>query len=552
MSKGLIIGIISTVLIGGAAAAWYFFSGSEKHLKLVPSDAMVVVTVDWGSLAKKALAADFKSSQWYLDMEKEATTSGLTKEQIVMRDIMNNPSEVGVNVMSGVYFFVQSRGEDMHSAIVFDVNDPNKFEATVKKFDDELTVVLEKSYRYVNLGYDAVLAWNQEGGVIINNLTYSKRYEDIWSKPVMNEIFARTADKSITSNPEFAAFKSKGGDASFFVNGSAMAEGIGKQEGGMLSLSSTMPNNVEAYKNIFVTGVLNFNDGNVSFDSEIFGENPEFDKTMIFAEKGVSEQHLKLMSNKDVLAFVTLNVDMSKFMDYFKLIVGSDMDELLAQQGLTVEQLKQIFTGELSFALNGMEYKTPIIDPEYAMFYDGPIEPEMTPIFTFNFSSNDKAGFKNLFRKFMGDQGITETPQGVFQVRMPYMIGFDVAETPVGFAISNNDAFVASASQGGMSAPFAPAAELAQENAVAAYWNVNVNSYSQDFTDYMNRKGGEEYQAFSKYVEIFSEFKATGGKRKSHLEVNMATSDINSFTLMVKQFDEVYKMEKKGRDNVDF
>ena len=42
MSKGLIIGIISTVLIGGAAAAWYFFSGSEKHLKLVPADAMVV------------------------------------------------------------------------------------------------------------------------------------------------------------------------------------------------------------------------------------------------------------------------------------------------------------------------------------------------------------------------------------------------------------------------------------------------------------------------------------------------------------------------------
>jgi len=44
MSKGLIIGIISTVLIGGAAAAWYFFSGSEKHLKLVPADAVVVVT----------------------------------------------------------------------------------------------------------------------------------------------------------------------------------------------------------------------------------------------------------------------------------------------------------------------------------------------------------------------------------------------------------------------------------------------------------------------------------------------------------------------------
>ena len=70
---------------------------------------------------------------------KEATTTGLTKEQIVMRDIMNNPTDVGVNVMSGVYFFMQSRGEDTHSAFVFDVNEPNKFEATVKKF--ELTPV---------------------------------------------------------------------------------------------------------------------------------------------------------------------------------------------------------------------------------------------------------------------------------------------------------------------------------------------------------------------------------------------------------------------------
>ena len=552
MSKGLIIGIISTVLIGGAAAAWYFFSGSEKHLKLVPADAVVVVTVDWGSLAKKALAADFKSSQWYLDMEKDATTTGLTKEQIVMRDIMNNPTDVGVNVMSGVYFFMQSRGEDTHSAFVFDVNDPNKFEATVKKFDDQLTVVLEKSYRYVNIGYDAVLAWNQDGGIFITNMTYNKRYEDIWSKPIMNEVFARTADKSIISNPEFAAFKSKGGDASFFVNGSAMAEVIGKQEGGMMSLGSTMPNKGEAYKNIFITGTLNFNDGNIAFDSEILGENPEFEKTMIFADKGVSEEHLKMMSNKDVLAFVSMNVDIYKFMDYLKVFIGNDLDQALASQGLTVEKLKAMFSGELSFALNGMEYKAPIIDPEYAMFYDEAPQPEMTPIFTFNFSSNDKEGVKALFRKSMGENGYTETPQGVFQVRMPYMIAFDIAETPVGFAISNNDALVASIAQGGMSAPFAPAAELAKDNALAAYWNMNVNSYSQDFTDYMNRQGGRDYQAFSKYVEIFSEMKMKGGLRKSHMEMNMATADINSFTLMVKQFDEVYKLAKKDREDVDF
>jgi hypothetical protein len=552
MSKGLIIGIISTVLIGGAAAAWYFFSGSEKHLKLVPADAVVVVTVDWGSLAKKALAADFKNSQWFLDMEKEATTTGLTKEQIVMRDIMNNPTDVGVNVMSGVYFFMQSRGEDTHSAFVFDVNEPNKFEATVKKFDDQLTVVLEKNYRYVNVGYDAVLAWNQDGGIFIKNMTYDERYEDIWSKPIMNEVFARTADKSIIANPEFAAFKKKDGDASFFVNGSAMAEVIGKQEGGMMSLGSTMPNNGEAYKNIFITGTLNFNDGNIAFDSEIKGENPEFEKTMIFADKGVSEEHLKMMSNKDVLAFVSMNVDMYKLTDYLKVFIGNDIDEVLASQGLTVEKLKAMFSGELSFALNGMEYKTPIIDPEYAMFYEEEPEPEMTPIFTFNFSSNDKEGFKALFRKSVGENGYTETPQGVFQVRMPYMIAFDVAETPVGFAISNNDALVASIAQGGMSAPFAPAAELAKDNAIAAYWNMNVNSYSQDFTDYMNRQGGEEYKAFSKYVEIFSEMKMKGGLRKSHMEMNMATSDINSFTLMVKQFDEVYKLAKKDREDVDF
>jgi len=536
----------------GAAAAWYFFSGSEKHLKLVPADAVVVVTVDWGSLAKKALAADFKNSQWFLDMEKEATTTGLTKEQIVMRDIMNNPTDVGVNVMSGVYFFMQSRGEDTHSAFVFDVNEPNKFEATVKKFDDQLTVVLEKNYRYVNVGYDAVLAWNQDGGIFIKNMTYNERYEDIWSKPIMNEVFARTADKSIIANPEFAAFKKKDGDASFFVNGSALAEVIGKQEGGMMSLGSTMPNTGEAYKNIFITGTLNFNDGNIAFDSEILGENPEFEKTMIFADKGVSEEHLKMMSNKDVLAFVSMNVDMYKLMDYLKVFIGNDIDEVLASQGLTVEKLKAMFSGELSFALNGMEYKTPIIDPEYAMFYDEEPEPEMTPIFTFNFSSNDKEGFKTLFRKSFGSNAYTETPQGVFQVRMPYMIAFDVAETPVGFAISNNDALVASIAQGGMSAPFAPAAELAKDNALAAYWNMNVNSYSQDFTDYMNRQGGRDYQAFSKYVEIFSEMKMKGGLRKSHMEMNMATADINSFTLMVKQFDEVYKMAKKDREDVDF
>jgi hypothetical protein len=367
----------------------------------------------------------------------------------------------------------------------------------------------------------------------------------------MNEIFARTEDKCITSNPEFAAFKKKGGDASFFVNGSAVAEALSKQENGMM-MTSALPNSIEAYKNIYMMGALNFNDGNISFDSEILGENPEFDKSMVFAENGLSEQHLKLMSNKDVLAFVSLHVDMDKFIEYLKPVLGNDIDQILAQQGLTIGQVKAIFSGEISVALNGMEFKKPIIDPEYAIFYEEEPEAEMTPIFTFNFSSNDKEGFKTLFRKLMGPNAYTETPQGLFQVRMPYMIAFDVAETPVGFAISNNDALIASVAQGGMSAPFAPAAELALKNPAAAYWNINVNSYSQDFKEYMKREEGMDYQLFSKYVEIFTELKSTGNKRTSHVEVNMASADVNSFTLMVKQFDEVYKMSKKDREDVDF
>lgn len=550
MSKGLIATIIAAVLGLGAVAAWYFFRGNDEHLRLIPKDAIVVASLELPTIAKRFDDADYKNSSWYKEFEERAQNVGLTGEQIAMRFMLKNPTETGLNVMSDVFYFMAADGKDLYHTLVFDVDDSNEFEKLVKMFDSEITINLETNYRWGSLDSRTVIAWNKEGGVIMNNANYRNRFEDTWSKPALAKVFGRVEENSILANDQFQRLRDTAGELAVYFNGNAMSqlEEMGSREFGSLGLLAQL----DKLKDVAVFGSLHFNKGEILLNYAVESNNKEFDDAVVISDKPISADHVKLMTDDRLLAFFSMSMDFGKLIDN---VLKQEPDaqaqfyQLLAEQGLTFEEFKLMFTGELSIALNSVEYRQPVrFNDIYLEGFESQMQPEMVPVFVVNFSSGNKEAIKKVLRKNVAEEGVmTEDEAGVFHFRSPFAIAFDIAETPIGFMISNNEKLIAKANGQGLNAN-ATALELAGAYPSAAYWNMDISSYSQDFNQFLEDEGGRDMKSMLTYMKIFKEMKMHGDKKNMESRVYMKDDGENSLTIIIKQIDVLYKEEMGEKD----
>ncbi|MFZ4784374.1 MAG: DUF4836 family protein [Flavobacteriales bacterium] len=550
MSKGLIATIIVGVLGLGATAAWFFFRGNDEHLRLIPKDAVVVATIELPTIAQRFNDADYKNSSWYKAFEERAQNVGLTGEQIAMRFMLRNPTETGLNVMSDVYYFMAIDGENLYNTLVFDVDDSNEFEKLVKMFDSEITIHLETNYRWGNMDSETVIAWNKEGGIIMNNANYRNRYEDNWSKDALTKVFGRTEENSILANDQFQRLRNTAGELAVYFNGTAASQlqELGSRQFGTIGMFAQL----DKMKDVSMFGSLHFNEGDIHFDFEVESNNKEYNESIAVSDKPISVEHIKLMTDERLLGFVSLSFDFGKIIDGIlkqEPDAQAEFNEMLASQGLTFDEFKSMFSGEVSLALNTVEYRQPVrFNDIYLEGFEGQPSPEMVPVFTLNFSSGNKEAIKKVLRKNVTKEGVmTEDENGVFHFRSPFAIAFDIAETPIGFMISNNDKLIAKANGQGLN-PNAIAQELAGAYPTAAYWNMDISSYSQDFNQFLEDEAGSEMESALTYMKIFKDMKMYGGANKMEFHIYMKDEEENSLATLIKQVDVLYKEENKDKE----
>ena len=134
MSKKLIGLIVGVVVLGvGTFIALRFFKGSDKHLILVPRNATFVMRFDVKSLADKIYAnGDIKQTKLYKELEKKSTDADA--ESKVIAQILRDPSSLGINVFSDVYYYMYNTKSVNYNAFVLDIKDLEDFNRTVLKF----------------------------------------------------------------------------------------------------------------------------------------------------------------------------------------------------------------------------------------------------------------------------------------------------------------------------------------------------------------------------------------------------------------------------------
>lgn len=162
--------------------AFFQLSKAQNLVQYVPSDAMVVMSVNLDQLNKKVSLDKLKQFDFYQGMLKELRTDGETEaEKAYVKKFLESPSDIGFNMLQPFHFFMQMEGDFTYYAVVMKMGDQSKYEAGLKEFKlDQFAPNLVDNGNYKFWSHaDEAFAWNDE---VILNIWADKTFNyDDWS-----------------------------------------------------------------------------------------------------------------------------------------------------------------------------------------------------------------------------------------------------------------------------------------------------------------------------------------------------------------------------------
>jgi hypothetical protein len=209
MSKKLIWIIVGVVVLGtGAFIAFRFFKGSNKHLILVPANATFVIRFDVKSIAEKIYAnGDIKQTKVYKQLEKKSSDSDA--ESKIIAQILKDPSSIGINMFSDVYYYMYNTKNVNYNAFVLDIKDLDDFNRTIAKFPHSKDKIVKgKEFNYLKMNSRSIMAWNNTGLLILNK-EYSWFYDESPNEKIEKTVkgfMTMSKESSILSDKDFMSY----------------------------------------------------------------------------------------------------------------------------------------------------------------------------------------------------------------------------------------------------------------------------------------------------------------------------------------------------------
>ncbi len=553
MKKGILITLLVAV-VGGSAALWYTFKGSDKHLTLIPKDAAIVVNVDFKSLATKMDFEKMKEFQWFKDAQQEMKEGDASSKR--MSEIMESPLSTGINFMSPIFYFNETIDQKMYNAVVFDIRSSSDFESTIAKADDKLKIEDGPNFKWVKFGPDGGLAWNSTGGMLfMNNRGYMDEGDEVEGIPeFVVSAFSRDKANSILSNDKFAEHMKGAKDISYFMNGSTYL----KMMSGYM-LGSGLMGGLSYMDNTYTSGYLEFQDGNIQFSSKVMSDNPEYAKIKDIMSASISADQLKNITDKDVYGAMALKLDMAKLWAMLNEIkvVKDAKPEMMQTLGVTESELESLLGGEFTFALTNFTKEADPMRVELTPEQLGAMEeyeryeyeymnrePDMMPMFTLSFSSGNKELVKKILNEKMVAQGELAFADGIYTTTSTGDFHGNLVETSTGFMFTNDKSVASKAMSGSLAAAPEKVTNLANSQCMAAYMNLSLNTYPDLVKTELAKNMGRSYTMFETYMQVFKEARLQQNTDKGTFDIELSEGSGNSLYRLMKQTDEVYKMTK--------
>ena len=585
MNNGIKIGL-AVLGVGAAGAAGYYFfkmSGGSAHLKYVPKESAFVAMVNPKSLWTKVDYPRLKKMKAYDEFKKMLEKDD---DLQIFNEIIEKPEESGLGLLSNMYMFGTMKNESMESGgMVMEVKNAEDFEKLVRKIDTKGGIEKDETYKHVVIDDEVILGWNKEAAVLLFNDD-----EDAVEKSLDN-VMVQQKDESILAEPKFDAFRKNSSDAGIWVNYGEIIKMVGSNE--VMDIAKDM-----GLEDAAMDVTLNFDNDKVVLKSEIaYSEENKDNQIDIFNEKGVSEEHLKTVSDDNVFGIVSASFNMKNLFEAMNK--NKDMRQGLVDMreslGLSKDDLMNLFTGEVTLSITDLAslfesqeeemmdlmdtaaaapaydpyssnqgnrsiYSTvqyyddgtyeqeiapdygysdegaydPYMDPEYMPMY----QPRPTPLpgMILSLSSKQPESIERIFKK----QELPKDADGLYALQMGGYTVYAVI-TKHGLTVTNNHETAKTlAKKREFKVPNGDYKEVVTSSSAAMFLDLDLSHYPKKVMSKMEENMGKsQYNSFKDKMKSFKSFVIASNVSKSEAMLNM-TEDKKQSSLMriIEMIDE--------------
>ncbi len=553
MKKRILIILLVLVAVLGFAYWWFLKRDKTDHLTSVPKDAAIVFSANLLSLAEKANIEGLKKLLIYKQYE---VLTGINKEMGHIKDIIDHPISAGFDPAAEPALFVNKVGNATQMGVSFRILSESAFEATIRKLmelDESEKVKQEDGIKYLSLKNDEqTIAWKGNKGLLLVMSNLTNQWEDEETEPekelpvaqVALNLMKQTEDNSILANTDFADFRKKEHDVNMFINYEKYMQMYAGFNTIWLPGMPDLSKLDDLYKDMNAGTRIVFANSQISIVSELYFATKLAEDKMKILGRGISAEHLKLITNKDIHAIMTMSVDMPKVAAMLSMVKPFDegIKRIAEKMQMSKDEMLGMFGGDLTLAITDVNIQEKkVIEYNYNPEKEEAQEQEVIrkspmPIYTFTFSSKDKVRLKELFRKNM-----SKGEDGIWKMNMASMDIY-VIESKTGFTNTNNLSIAQTIASGKTLAELPePAKDLVSKNPYCFYLNLDPKKLPTTFNEYMKEEGGMTWTKAMQYVSMFKDVQMTGDLKAARLDINMTDSKDNSLYRLFEQADKLMK-----------
>ena len=502
------------LLLGVLALGFTSCSKKSENLKVIPKDAMVVVSFDLQSLYQKADVEELQQLKSFQKLKEEISNDNKEMGKI-FNEILKDPKSSGVDFKKNVFFFVcdsKKYGGDSRNpyiGVTAVLSDDAKFKDLLNRVSQatklQLDIKKEGALNIVYFNEGASLSWDNKKMLFLVNDNYSTRVD-----VVLKKLYEQSKSEQITDIKGFSDFLDGQKDINVWLN-----------FGGFMQDDSMFLNGIAAslYKSLFnmqkdsyFYGFIDFGKDDIKLTTySIYNqETAKLLKKYDLYDISFDKDILKNFPEKLPIA-IGGAVNVKNYYEFLKAQFGKELNEddlvkLLNTQGLTKDNELNFFGGSFVLAIEGFENQKYISydlvedeQSEDGYEYKEVEKERMFPVFGLSFNIGDKT---------LLDKGVAlahlALENGYYKLPLQKDLTLYFAYNNKAFYGSNSPKGVEAFLKGGVSnnAVKSDFGKHVSKDLAYFYMSLEPKDYPQEYVDIIREKNSREGSlAFDLFIQ---------------------------------------------------
>lgn len=545
LSKLLLLSIIISVF------TFYSCTKTSSNFNIIPENATMVMVFDGKSLSEKSGYESFADSKTYQFIKSDVPEDEM-ENFMILDPIFKNTAESGLNLKSDYFAFNYKRGEISYMALVMNIIDKSKFEATMTKINEveeanfEIQSDDKWNYIFEENGSSPLIIWD-ETKIMVLFSTDGSQSKDVYLAE-SKLLWDQKSDKSIGSNKDFQKFEQNRKDMSVWMDYSIFFDNLPPMQ--KMMVQSNMPFDMSGTMLHFYA---DFQKGKAvfSYDVKMNDEMQSFMKENKLIKDKFDMAILEALPQKSYANF-SMAFDLLAYFEIFKDGMEQNQQSIdkIDQQfketvGMTIKEALNEFSGEIVFNVHKIGIKE-VEKTDYRSYYESDGEKDISefkimakqPVIYYSVAAemnNDKF-FNILIEKFTNQ---VEKIDGYYA-----MASMDTYFGLFGkkLIFTNDKDLIIDAADGQIEGASLATSEIAdnlKDFPTYAFVDLDLDMYPAEIREALKEMMGEE--EYNSFTNIISAYKKLEVKPKSINEAEvvlwMKDESKNSLEVMLKGFD---------------